>query len=114
MIYLASPYSHAKQLVMDTRYEQARQVTEILLKRKLSVFSPIVYGHYMTGLGIDYRSWQVLNDDMLQLASSMFILTIDGWDKSAGVRYEIERAKAWRKPIVHIDLKGEYSDGADY
>lgn len=103
LIYLASPYSSINPAVREMRYERARVVTASLLKRGIPVFSPIVYGRAMEKIiGTDYISWKTFNDCMLDSCASMLVLTIDGWENSRGVAYEIDRAKGLKLPISYL------------
>lgn len=104
LIYIASPYSHGNPAVRALRYEQARLTAINLLREGLPAFSPIVYGREMEkAIGTDYVSWKLLNDAMLESAASMLVLMLDGWEDSAGVKYELEFAKKRGLPVSYID-----------
>lgn len=103
LIYLASPYSDPNPSVRELRFEMARLATANLLRQGLAVYSPIVYGKDLEKIiGTDYLSWKVMNDAMLESASSVVVLKLDGWEKSLGVTYEIDKAKQLNLPIAYL------------
>ena len=60
MIYLASPYSHAKRKVRERRFEMACRATARLIHAGQPAFSPIVHSHPLVrfGLPTDWEFWQ--------------------------------------------------------
>jgi hypothetical protein len=94
-VYLASPYSHPDPLVRESRYAAAKHAVKFLLGRKIWVYSPIVHCHVLAGeekLPFDFSAWEAYNYAMLEHASKLFILRIDGTDQSKGVAAEIVEA----------------------
>lgn len=103
LVYLASPYSHNNPAVREMRYEMARIVTSNLIQEGHAVFSPIVYGKPMEKvIGTDYLSWKNLNDTILAVCSSMIVLTLDGWEDSKGIAYELKFAKGRKIPVTYM------------
>lgn len=106
MIYLASPYSDSDPSIVEKRFKLASQATVIALNRGEIIYSPIVHCHQ---LAIDYDLpktfdfWQSYNFGMINHCTTVFVLAIDGWDKSVGVAGEIEYAKKKGKPVVFVD-----------
>lgn len=94
MIYLASPYSHDQPAVRQRRYELARDVTGRLIQVGHVVFSPIVYSHqFAESHGTEFRAWSFFDLAMIDAASELIVLMIDGWELSKGVWAEVEHAK---------------------
>lgn len=109
MIYLASPYSHPDPLIMKTRFLLAEQVTAKLLGEGLFVYSPIVHCHELGlkySLPTDFAFWKKYNFDMIRRCSVLFVLSIDGWELSKGVRAEWEFAKMCNLYPQHINPDG--------
>jgi hypothetical protein len=108
--YLASPYTHPDPHVMDLRYHMALRALGWLMKRKIWTYSPIVHCHELArlhGLPRDANYWREYNLAMLDRASGMFVLRIDGIEQSNGVAGEIQRAQdtgqrtSWLTPHDH-------------
>jgi hypothetical protein len=104
MIYLASPYSDPNPAVRENRYIVTRVFTLWALEQPLPMFSPSVYGHeFGAQLGYVFEAWQTLNDAMVRACEQVWVLRLDGWDKSRGVAHEIELARSLGKPILYVD-----------
>ena len=104
-IYLASPYTDKSDLIMHNRYLQVAEITAQLLNRGIHVYSPIVHCHELAkrfSLPRDFDFWQRYNEAMLEMASALHILQLEGWNNSKGVRKEIGFATSNSIPIVHL------------
>lgn len=102
MIYLAAPYTHTDSSVQESRYAATLTFASDLLKRGNIVFAPTVYGHQFhvsEGHAGDFKTWQNFNDYMLRSSTSVLVFCLDGWDNSAGVAYEIRKAKLLSIPV---------------
>ena len=109
MIYLASPYSHPDPAVVQTRFRAAEVCTVSLMRQGVIVFSPIVNCHGIAlkyGLPTDHEFWLRYDFGMLRLAEAMFILMIDGWKESRGVKEEIGFARSAHIPISLVTREG--------
>lgn len=104
LIYLASPYSHNSPAVREARYFAARSYAIQAMREGHAIISPIVYGKDMeTQIGIDYKSWQPINDTLIRLSSALWVLQLYGWEISKGVAHEIRLAKDLNIPIKFVD-----------
>lgn len=105
MIYLASPYSHPNWLIRESRFLAARQAVGRLLASGHTIFSPIVYSHQFAEThGTEFTAWINFDFRMIDAASELWVLKIDGWDRSIGVIKEIEYARKERMiPVKFVD-----------
>ena len=102
MIYLASPYSAPNKGLVQIRFDAVEQQTALLLKNRMSVYSPIVHCHALADkydLPTDAKFWQNYNYDMVERVDALWILTIDGWFTSLGVQGEVDHAFACGIPV---------------
>ena len=97
LVYIASPYSHDDDRV---RYENYLKVTKIASKVVSSgsvAISPITYGHIIAEHSEMPTDWNFWSDFCLTLLSRCDTILVCnnmvGWDKSRGVKEEIEFAK---------------------
>lgn len=91
-VYLASPYSAQERAIRQMRYEAARRACAWLLRRRQWTYSPIVHCHDIAeteGLPTDFEFWQDYNKCMLYFARAIYVLCIDGWRESTGVKGEM-------------------------
>lgn len=110
-IYLASPYSSPEQAVRDYRHRLAWQFTSAHLKRGRAIFSPIVNGVALTETGSrlwGFVHWQDYDLSFLQhWATELWVLCLDGWKDSVGVRKEIREAESLGLPVKYIGVLEE-------
>jgi Domain of unknown function (DUF1937) len=110
MIYLASPYTSPDPKIVEQRYDQTVLVMSQLLRQGVKIYSPIVHCHVIStrhNLPTDYKFWLDYNTHMLELCYGMFILCLDGWKDSLGIKDEIKIAQRLKIPIDHIDFNGQ-------
>lgn len=97
MIYLASPYSGTPEQ-MQHRYNITLAYTAEAIRQGNKIFSPIVYGHHMADIvGTSAAAWKEINDVMIARATDLWVLTIDGWQDSKGVKQEIALYRYWHQ-----------------
>lgn len=95
--YLASPYSHPDPAVREERYRSACEAAALLMQLGEIVFCPIAHSHPVAehlpaGCAIDHDFWLRQDGPLLGHCDRVFVLMIDGWSESSGVRHEIEHA----------------------
>jgi len=120
--YLATPYLHDRERVMDFRANVADAIAADLMNKGEYVYSPISSWHHIAkkySLPRDWDFWNGLDRQFIKVCSGLYVSTLEGWKESTGVTAEIEIAKELNIPVKHIDpiphLKGikipqEYSD----
>lgn len=111
--YIASPYTHDDPSVMEDRHMKVEAFCAHILKKGVTVFSPIVHCHNLANkhdLPKDYSFWCEYSLSMLRVASEMIVFCLPGWSKSRGVSDEIKFCKKAGIPIYYVVLlsNGEY------
>jgi len=115
-IYIAGPYtSHATGLA--TRYAEqcqraavlTRYAADVMHLMRVAVFSPVTHGHALwlasgCQLGRDAAAWAPVNDPIMALCQSIHVVRIKGWERSTGVRREIEHFEARGIVPIYVDL----------
>lgn len=109
LIYLASPYSHDDQAVMEHRYYSVLKFTSRLIDQNYIVYSPIVSTHYVTKLlnAGSFDFWEKYCYKLLSRCDRLWILTLEGWRESKGIKKEIEFARSLSIPIDHVHESDE-------
>ena len=113
-IYLASPYSHPEADRREKRFKQVCECAAYYMHRGEHIFSPIAHSHPIALAGdlpkhFDY--WADYDRVMLRHAKALWILIIEGWLQSEGVKQEVLLAKEFGIPVYLVvpDLeKGNY------
>lgn len=108
MIYLASPYSHADELVREGRYREACKHAAMLMSDGEIVFSPIAHSHpiaiYLPSDKVcDFDFWMEQDLPILAACDDLYVLMLAGWEKSRGVAREIEFARQSAIPTTYIE-----------
>jgi hypothetical protein len=106
LIYLAAPYSHKNKDVMIERFLRINKVAAKLMAQGNYIFSPISHTHPIAEAGELPRGWEFwkgYDEEMISHCSSLYVLTLEGWQESTGVNAEVELAAVWEIPISFID-----------
>jgi hypothetical protein len=101
-IYLASPYTATDKFTQAARFRAASQACASLMERGEIVFSPVVYGHALeqrVGKTFPYAYWIRWSKVMLSGANRVYVLTLPGWQESAGLATEIQLAIELNKSV---------------
>ena len=107
IIYLASPYTHEDNEVMLSRFEAAvdyvhQSLTDFPF---YTIYSPVVHYHPLAErhlLPRDYEFWNKRNTDVICVAKELWVLALDGWKDSVGIKAEVEYAESLGIPISYI------------
>ncbi len=105
-IYLASPYSHTSAVRRTERYLKVLEYTALTLMQRIPIFSPIIHCHDMAlkySMPKDAGFWKWYNEEMLKPARELYVLKLDGWEDSVGVRGEIGQAMGLGIPITYVE-----------
>lgn len=96
LIYLASPYSHPDPEVRQQRFEAVCQAAATLVERGHLIFCPIAHGHAIAQAGNlepHWKRWEALDSLVIKRSDELWILPLEGWDRSVGIQAEIATAR---------------------
>jgi hypothetical protein len=104
LYYLACPYTHPDRKIMDARLEEVTRIAVELLKQGIYVFSPISYNGPWEKYNLphEFSFWEDFDKTFITKCDGIFVLRLEGWDKSIGVKAEIEFAHQIDIPVYHI------------
>ena len=106
IVYLGVPYSDSDERVMEERFEAVTDKTGELMNAGHIVYSPITACHPVAkkcALPRTWDYWEQLDRTFIAWADEVWILKLDGWEKSTGVNAEIGIAKELGKPVKYIE-----------
>ena len=92
LIYLASPLTHDDEHVVTDRIHATKWNTRRLLGDGHNVISPVVYGVAFEDLEPTWDYWRIFDLTLLEKCDELWVLTLDGWRESVGVKAEIDFA----------------------
>lgn len=106
LVYLASPYSSPDPAVKEKRFKDVCRAAGWLMHDGIAIFCPIAHSHpidaELAEFG-DHEFWLRQDFAVLRHCGAMFVLMLDGWKESHGVRKEIEFAQYIGLPVVYIE-----------
>lgn len=114
LVYLACPYSHADREVRVKRFEASNEATSVLMKDGYYVFAPISMSHPIAeqcSVPGDWNFWAKFDTAFISCCHKLFVLTIDGWEKSTGVTAEIKIAKDFGIPVIYLKWEEDEVNG---
>ena len=111
LIYLASPYSDPDWKVERARFYAVCDAAVKMVAAGLRVYSPIAHTHPIAeraglrGIALPkgYEFWREFDERMIAACDELWILMLDDWDDSAGVRREVEFARSIDKTVCVIE-----------
>lgn len=90
--YLGSPLTHDEAAVRYERYQEAIRAAAWLTQRGIWCYSPIIQTFEMSNrykMPYTFEFWDRYNQEMIKASQGMFLLMLDGWEKSAGLTAEL-------------------------
>jgi hypothetical protein len=117
LVYLACPYSHAERDVRVKRFEASNAAACELMKDGYYVFAPISMSHPIAeqcGVPGDWNFWADFDTAFISCCKKLFVITIDGWDKSTGVTAERKIAENFGIPVVFLKYSEVPVDGKHF
>lgn len=108
LIYIGSPYSHSDKEVREKRFKIACQSAAKLMNLGLNVFCPILNSHTLESTGLvpyGWTFWQKHDLPILRRCDLLLVLMFEGWDRSKGLRGEIDYAIEHKIPILYVQLE---------
>lgn len=108
MVFVSGPYSHPDNSIKQTRVNLIANACLNFMEKGQVAISPLTFGLSLiekTGkqLPDDYVFWGKFCEEFVRACHTIYILDIDGWQESSGVRGEIEEAKKNNIPVYLIN-----------
>lgn len=105
LVYLATPYNDPDPLVRQDRFETACFVAAHFMRNGVHLFSPIAHTHPIAQAGDLPKGWDYwgqFDRRMLEACDELWIVQMEGWERSIGVCGERKIAKMLNKPIKYV------------
>ena len=103
-VYLATPYTDPKALIMERRTERANDLTGRLMEKGVIVFNPIGQGvaaERALGRAIDPKLHYEHGLRMVDAMDMTVVMMQPGWEKSHEVKNDVRRAQAADKEVIY-------------
>lgn len=107
IVYLACPYIHEDKKVMEDRVLNVTCCAAHFMDKGEKIYSPITHNNainkHMKQVVGDHKYWLNQCYHHIITAEAIYVLGLEGWKESKGVRWEVETAKAFGIPVFLID-----------
>ena len=117
LVYLASPYSHRLKKIRQRRFEQVAKLSSDLAEFGITNFSPIIHSHIQNEFNTlpqGWKFWQQHDQKFLERCDELVVVCLNGWEKSKGVKAEINIAKKLGIPVKYVDADGGFVQEANH
>lgn len=107
IVYIACPYSHNDQSVVEYRVKQFALFAASIENSGKEHAVSAMFNHLINlygSLPTNWEYWKSYSLSLLDKSEKVYVLKLDGWDKSIGVAGELEYATTTGKSIVYIDM----------
>lgn len=106
MIYLAMPYSDPNPVVRKEREQLFYQVQADLIERGYFVVSPLDKIHMCCeqDMNVSWEYWEQYSYALLKLCNKVILITAEGFNRSTGVKAELQAARELGIPIYMYNL----------
>ena len=105
-MYLATVYSQHPQGI-HVAFEDAARAAAWFVGMGVTVFCPIAHTHPIAIHGDldprDHAIWIPLDKPFMRSAQGLIVVKMPGWEKSKGIKIEIEEFEKAKKPIFYFD-----------
>jgi len=111
--YLASPYSHPLEDLMNARYEAVNEAGASLCQRGFILIEPIAMCHTKSlkyNIPTGYEYWKTRDRKFISISGGIIVLMLPGWKESIGVSDEVAYAKELGLDIIYIPAPSILSD----
>lgn len=105
--YLTSPCGgHVHGL--EAAFRDASKAVRLLEEAKIPVYSPVVHGSIAAAVSeflrdpLDLTIWMFVEQPVVDDACGLIVLMLEGWDKSFGIKHEIDTFEKAGKPVIYM------------
>lgn len=107
-VYVASPYSHDDERIRNLRAQQVEEVAGLLQNDfNYAFILPITMSHntgkHMTNKGFSFDHWRDKDLTYIDCCDELWVITLNGWKESIGVKEEMLFANLKGIPVRFIE-----------
>lgn len=108
LVYLAGPYSHPSQVVVDARMEVVSKAIAELSQKGFLIVSPMekhfsILTNETNTIPSDWTYWQHLSRELLTKCGAIVVLRLPEYFSSVGLQGELEIANKSKIPVLYSD-----------
>src|SRR5688572_29901079 len=104
--YVGSPYSKYPD-GLHAAFREVSRITGSLIAQGVHCYSPIAHTHPVaihSGMDpLDHSIWLAADAPLMRAAIGLIVCKMESWEKSYGLKVEIEEFERAEKPIVYLE-----------
>lgn len=106
LVYLSMPYTHSDPSVRELRMETFWVAAAKLIDLGVHAISPMSMEPTLdySSRGDDWSTWQLYCNSLMAASDEIWVLKMEGWEKSLGVAGEIAYAREHGKPVRYLNV----------
>ncbi len=108
MVYLACPYSHPDKAVVEERMRLMCIADANIIMRGVHTVTPLSK-HFIIEHGDipgDWSYWGDYSKNLIDRCDAVYVIMLDGWEDSVGVKEEIAYAKKYDISVIYCKPDG--------
>jgi hypothetical protein len=108
LFLLSAPFSHIDPAVKIIRKVFIAEMAIKMINHGIFVISPVSYGvslveYAKTDKKTDFETWKEFCLCVVNASAGLYVINIEGWNESTGVKEEISMALDLEKPVFLIE-----------
>jgi hypothetical protein len=110
LIYLSAPYTTGPESTTERQTAIDKATAWLMEHSGAYIFSPITYEKPLKdvyGANRDWDFWGPKDAEMVARCDELWVLCLNNWENSKGVRFEIDEAHKFNKPVFYITVNTE-------
>lgn len=106
MVYVSCAFGENDPGIRKLRIDSAAYFCAEKMREGTVVFCPLIHNYYILkhGLPVGWDYWEKFNKELLLRADRLYVLKLEGWEKSIGVPAEIALARKYGVPIEYHEF----------
>jgi len=117
-VYLATPYSYKgwfAKIIQWLRYRKVTKVSAYWMNKGYNIFSPITMTHPISKfVALKHEEWLTYDFQWIDACDELWVLCQPGWQKSDGVRQEVQYARSSDKEVLFLKRSGRNAYSYSY
>lgn len=103
LIYVSCAFGQDDQSVRELRIDLVSRFCAQKMREGVIVFCPLIHNYHILkyGLPVGWDYWEKFNKELLQRCDRIYVLKLEGWEKSIGIQAEITIARSLNIPIEY-------------
>lgn len=111
LVYLAGPISTTKPgQYLERIRAHAKCAVQLESQGKVNIYSPAceTHGYVELGgkIGTSWKDWKQHDLNILSRCNKLYVMLLDGWKESIGVKGEVKYALKNNIPIEFVNVEG--------